>query len=75
MFREIQKASSLASGSTIKGWVRRGGFEPPQGKPDRFTVCCNWPLCHLRIVWTFLSYPNQSCNKGIIPNFCYNFSV
>ena len=29
------------------GVVARGGFEPPKGKPDRFTVCCLWPLGNL----------------------------
>lgn len=37
--------------------VRREGFEPPKAEADRFTVCCNRPLYHLRsrVFITFLS--------------------
>ena len=29
--------------SSLQFWVGEGGLEPPNGFPDRFTVCCN---CH-----------------------------
>lgn len=38
MFKEIQKVTSLGSGSIIEASVRREGFAPSKGYPVRFTV-------------------------------------
>ncbi len=39
--------AALSRRPTSRNRVQRGGFEPPQGYPARFTVCCDWPLRHL----------------------------
>ena len=62
--------------------VRRVGFEPTKAEADRFTVCCDRPLHHRRIVqpyWPnsphytqkklFVSPDTLTCDSDRNPNF------
>ena len=49
--------------------VEMDGFEPPRFLGDRFTVCCNQPLCHISILKHTTGTPQQSQDRLLLLPF------